>query len=151
MKVEILYEYIENMIKEATRECVSMPIPVIAHEILGFKISDAHIYDEQKREVEKELGFTLYPWQLNYIWGNGTLQFPIEKDSFIQIRGTGKTTAQILKQLLDEKKVYDFSTKLYEVATGNSIQEMKYYKELAKAIYDKLKQNKNIPLAKCIF
>lgn len=151
MKIDILYQDIEKMIIESTKEYHAPPVDVIAYEFLGFKNLGECVCNSQKEEVEKELGFSLYPWQVNYIWGDIGLQFPIKNGSMIRIRGAGKTTAQIVSQLLDERKEYDFRRGLIGVAFGNSIQEMKSYKGMAKDIYEKLKRNQNLRLAKCIF
>lgn len=86
MNIDILYSDVEKMIRESTKYYNAPPVDVIAYEFLGFKNLGECVCNTQKEEVEKSIGFSLYPWQINYIWGDIGLQFPIEDGSIIRIR-----------------------------------------------------------------
>jgi hypothetical protein len=96
------------------------------------------------QSINKALGITLYDWQIDYIFGANII---------ISGMSSGRTLAMVLKTLLNVNNVVDCRN----VPTQNSIKlynsVFKYKRWLKKYyvdIYEKLKNNTNLPLCKLL-
>jgi hypothetical protein len=80
------HEYIDD------RSCTLFKLPFITKKIT----------DETITKIEKTFGFSLYPWQVDYLKGN-------RSDTPVGDRHTGKTFAYCLRLLLSGSSEHDFS------------------------------------------
>lgn len=101
---------------------------------------DFYELDNIISQIEDALGFKLYIWQKTYI-------------QYGEMRKTGKTTAYILRQLLNtDNDPLDLSTQRDYARNADRIANVYYktYKTMVKEIYEKLVR-KGIPVRKVFF
>lgn len=132
VNVDTLYEAC-NFVQEKAREKNNFPLGILQQDAI--------------KCIEHALCFTLSPWQKDYIFARSPAPFPALP------RGSGKTTAHIIRLLLSPGGEMDLSITnaccFADEARGLAY-ELSYRKRV-KEIYNKLKTEPALILRKVIF